>query len=100
MQKADWKKVTVGPKTTLSETIARFDASALQVALVADDTGRLLGVVTDGDIRRAILRGVTLESPITMVMNPHPKTLRAGATRDEILGLMRLECLDFFLEGV
>ena len=90
MKEPDWKQVTVLPDTPLAETIARVDASALQVALVADSAGRLIGVVTDGDVRRAILRGVTLDSPTSAVMSLHPKTLRVGASRDEILAFMRL----------
>lgn len=46
------------------------DISGLSMALFAvDDTGRLLGTVTGGDIRRALLRGVSLEMPVTEAMN-------------------------------
>jgi dTDP-glucose pyrophosphorylase len=90
MNKPNWRQVTVRIETPLADTIARVDASALQVALVADETGKLMGVVTDGDIRRAILRGVTLDSPTSTVMNPHPKTLRVGSSREVILAFMRL----------
>jgi dTDP-glucose pyrophosphorylase len=90
---ANWEQVVVQPNTRLAETIARVDASALQIALVAEPSGRLVGVVTDGDIRRAILRGATLDSPIETVMNPQPKTLKAGVTREELLAYMRLHVL-------
>src|SRR6185436_18789288 len=90
---ANWQQVVVKPETRLAETIARVDASALQIALVVEGSGRLVGVVTDGDIRRAILRGATLEAPIESVMNPQPKVLRTGATREEILAYMRLHVL-------
>jgi dTDP-glucose pyrophosphorylase len=90
MNRANWRQVMVRGDTPLKDTIARVDASALQVALVGDDAGKLVGVVTDGDIRRAILRGVTLDTPTSAVMNPHPKTLRAGASREVVLAFMRL----------
>lgn len=90
---ANWRQVVVQPETRLAETIASVDASALQIALVVDAPGRLVGVVTDGDIRRAILRGATLEAPIRTVMNPQPKTIRTGATREELLAFMRLHVL-------
>lgn len=90
MNKRNWRQVTVSAETPLADTIARVDASALQVALVADETEKLVGVVTDGDIRRAILRGVTLDSPTSTVMNPHPKTLRVGVSREVILAFMRV----------
>src|SRR6185436_13079951 len=90
MNKTNWRQALVGVDTPLKDTIERMDASALQVALVSDKADKLIGVVTDGDIRRALLRGVTLESPTSAVMNPQPKTLRTGATREVILAFMRL----------
>jgi len=46
--------------------------------VVADD-GRLVGLVTDGDIRRGFLRGVTIEGRIADLMNPHPVTARPAS---------------------
>ena len=89
MNNTNWRQVLVGGETPLKDTIERMDASALQVALVGDKAEKLIGVVTDGDIRRALLRGVTLESPTSVVMNPQPKTLHAGAGREVILAFMR-----------
>lgn len=90
MNKTNWRQVLVTGETPLKDTIERMDASALQVALVGDSANKLIGVVTDGDIRRALLRGVTLESPTSAVMNPQPKTLRAGTSREVIMAFMRM----------
>ena len=59
------------------------------MGLVADEGRRLLGIVTDGDIRRAILRDCGLDTAIRDVMNPRPRSLRAGAARADVLELMR-----------
>ena len=85
----DWRDVVVRPAATLAETIERIDRSGLQVGLVVDEDRRLLGIVTDGDIRRAILRGCRLDAAIRDVMNPKPRTLRAGAVRADVLAFMR-----------
>jgi dTDP-glucose pyrophosphorylase len=85
----DWKQVAVGPKTPLREVIAAIDASSLQVALVLNDEGRLMGVLTDGDIRRAILRGDNLDTAIELVMNPQATCVPAGMPREEMLAMMR-----------
>ena len=90
MNNTSWRQVLVGGDTPLKDTIERMDASGLQIALVGDKAEKLIGVVTDGDIRRALLRGVTVESPTAAVMNPQPKTLRAGACREAILAFMRI----------
>lgn len=46
--------------------------------LVTDGAGRLLGTLTDGDVRRALLRGVALDDPVDAAMHTAPRTLRAG----------------------
>src|SRR5436190_2345233 len=85
----DWKKVVVAPTTSLGETIAIIDASSMQIALVLGENGRLDGVVTDGDVRRAILRGVALTSPTADVMNSKPLVLPAGTAKHDVLAFMR-----------
>jgi dTDP-glucose pyrophosphorylase len=66
---ADWHKTLVSPNNTLREVLAAIDAAELQVALVVDNHKKLLGVITDGDVRRGLLAGMTLESPASKVMN-------------------------------
>ena len=57
--------------------------------MVVDAAGRLAGIVTDGDVRRGLLRGVSLDGPVTDVMNAQPATAPAGIARDEALALMQ-----------
>ena len=86
---ATWKDVVVSRESPLAEAIARIDASALQVALVLNPDGTLEGVVTDGDIRRTILRGQGLQIPVSEVMNLNPTTIPLSAPRDQMLAVMR-----------
>lgn len=86
---ANWKDVIVLPETPLADAIAKVDASGLQVALVLAWDGQLLGVLTDGNVRRAILAGKSLQVPVSEVMNPHPTVMPASTPRDEMLALMR-----------
>src|SRR5208283_268252 len=85
----DWRDVAVKPATTVAETIERIDRLGLQVGLVVDTEHHLLGMVTDGDLRRAILRGCRLDAEIRKVMNAAPHTLPAGTNRAEVLAFMR-----------
>ncbi len=68
----EWNHITVTPHTTIREALLNLDQSSMQIVLVADASGRLLGTVTDGDLRRALLRGATLESPVQQAMNREP----------------------------
>lgn len=84
-----WRDVAVSPETTLGEAIARIDRSSQQGALVLAPNGTLAGILTDGDIRRAILRGSGLQTRVSDVMNPKPMAVPASTPRDELLALMR-----------
>jgi NDP-sugar pyrophosphorylase family protein len=64
-----------------------------QVALVTDLADRLLGIVTDGDVRKALLRGASLGAPIGENMNAAPLTGRAGLGRVEARELMRARAI-------
>lgn len=84
-----WRKAIVGTNAAVSDAIAAIENGGIQVALVLDGSNCLLGIVTDGDIRRGLLRGITLSSPATEVMNPKPVSVPATLSREERLHLMR-----------
>lgn len=88
-----WKDVVVSPETPLKDAIAKIDASRLQVALVLAHDDHLLGIVTDGDVRRAILAGKSLHVPVAEVMTSRPTSVSALTPRDELLALMRRRVL-------
>lgn len=70
-----------------------IDRGSAQIALVIDGERRLLGTVTDGDIRRALLRGEGFETPVEHVMHRKFRSLPAMADEGEALALMRRETL-------
>ncbi len=75
--------------TTIKETLQVLDNSALQIAFVVDAEKRLLGAVTDGDVRRSLLRGEGLSAPVETIMNVHPVVALQGTGRATLLRLMR-----------
>jgi dTDP-glucose pyrophosphorylase len=85
----NWRDVVLPAGSSLGDVLRRIDASGYQIALIVDSGSRLLGVVTDGDVRRAILRGVPLSSPVAEVMNTSPVTLPQGTSGREQLAAMR-----------
>jgi dTDP-glucose pyrophosphorylase len=70
--------LTVRPDASLLDTIAAISKGTKQIALVIDDAGCLLGTVTDGDVRRGLLRGLDMKAIVTEVMNPNPTTASLG----------------------
>lgn len=86
---SNWYNVVVGEDTPLADTLQRMDQSGLQIGLVVDAHGRLNGVVTDGDIRRALLHGRGIAASTGEVMNGTPLALPTGTSRQDILTFMR-----------
>lgn len=84
----DWKKILVSPEETIRSVLRTIDQQAFKLALVVDEQNRLLGTVSDGDIRRAILKGASLEDFVSSVMYLSPATADVGMTRESILALM------------
>lgn len=83
-----WEKIQVLPECTLFQALGIIDAEGLRAVLVTDRQNKLLGVATDGDIRRGILNGFSLESSVCKIMNNEPTTVSQSTSREEVLRLM------------
>lgn len=95
----DVGRLVVPPTASIRDAMLRIDADPAGVALVADGTGRLVGVVTDGGIRRAMLAdlGLDLDAPVAELLKqeaqqddgiPRPLTAPVGTDDTELLRLM------------
>ena len=74
---------------TLSQAIAEIDAKRLGVTLVVDRRGSLKGIITDGDLRRALRKwGDIQDRKVKEVMTPKPRHIGPGALASQTLELM------------
>jgi dTDP-glucose pyrophosphorylase/CBS domain-containing protein len=85
----DWKKILIGPETTILQAVHVLNEGNFLIALVVDAEGKLLGTVTDGDVRRGLLRNVKLLRPVTEIMGKSPVTAPLGAADALKLDLLR-----------
>ncbi|PKQ33377.1 MAG: alcohol dehydrogenase [Actinobacteria bacterium HGW-Actinobacteria-11] len=76
--------LSVYPGTSIRDALFQLDRSRRQVVFVEDATGRLVGAVSDGDIRRGLLAGASLEDRVDRVMNTNPATVPPTATQDAV----------------
>jgi dTDP-glucose pyrophosphorylase len=70
------KSVTVLEGASILEAIRAIDGGGMQIAVVIDGEGLLKGVVTDGDVRRGLLRGLTPDAPLSEIINRKPMVIR------------------------
>lgn len=90
-----WRKLAFSEGVTVSELIGFFEAHGLQAALVLDSEGRVCGTVSDGDIRRSLYRGVSLDVSISEIMCKNPVVVPPGALEDDVISLMEERALMF-----
>ncbi len=89
----EWEKAIIRPDTVVREAMRIIDNTAMQIALVIDQESRLVGVITDGDIRRGLLKGVSMDEPVILIMNRNFTSVGLNASKEEILRLMKLKVL-------
>jgi dTDP-glucose pyrophosphorylase len=68
----DFSELVIQKSETIRTAIERINATPHLIQIVVDSHGRAVGMVTDGDVRRALVAGETLESPVTKCMHPDP----------------------------
>ena len=84
-------KLTVNEDESVKTTMRAIDNGALGIAFMVNEDGEFMGLVTDGDVRGAILRGVRIESPVREIMNTKPVILTDKMTEEELLTLQNRE---------
>jgi len=84
-----WQSALVGPDVSLREALEIVDSAGTQLAVVVDANRRLLGTVSDGDARRALLGGLGMGDSVLKVMHTGATTVAESASPQEILAAMR-----------
>lgn len=80
----------VTTSTSLRETIFSISGSRLGMTAVVDDNKDLLGIITDGDLRRMLEKNTSLEGIVAGdIMTPHPRTITPEALAAEALDVLR-----------
>lgn len=84
----NWKNILVLSSESIKNALKVIDQESLRVALVVDKDHKLLGTVTDGDIRRALIQGKLLDAPVSDVMCSEPTTANINSTRNQLISIM------------
>src|SRR5690606_15710198 len=83
-----WESALVNPDDNLERAIQVLDRESLRVALVVDNNKRLLGTLTDGDVRRALIKHLPLSTPVKDVMCTRPSVARRDWSPARMLSWM------------
>jgi len=81
------EKLKLTETSTIKKALQIIDMGAVKFAIVVDKDDTLLGTLTDGDIRRAFLAGMTLEDTIETIYFKEPTVVTANHTKEEIISI-------------
>jgi dTDP-glucose pyrophosphorylase len=83
-----WRKTLLSPDASIRDAIELLIDSSLRIALITDSSGRLVGTITDGDIRRGLLKGLSISSQIAEIVNTKPIVVPQSFSRESVLKIM------------
>lgn len=84
----NWQLSILKPDATIEQAIRNLDQIAIKIVLVTNADDELEGTITDGDIRRGLLKGLDLNSPISSVIHRNALVVPPEMGRDMVLQLM------------
>ena len=84
----NWRFLILRKNEKILKCIEVLNAYQLKIVIVVDEFGRLIGSVTDGDVRRGILRGIQLEDDLSKIVNESPKFVNSSCSIPDVIHLM------------
>jgi dTDP-glucose pyrophosphorylase len=84
-----WEKALLPVNSNLQQAITKLDDTTFQIAIVVTPDRILFGTITDGDIRRGLLRGMGMDDPVEPIINREPLVVPPELGRDSVLQLMQ-----------
>ena len=83
-----WRQTIILPSTTIEHAIHTLNKTSLKIIIVVDEMGVMQGTITDGDIRRGILKGLDLNAPVTNIIHHNGLVVPPELGREIVLQLM------------
>lgn len=83
-----WRQAILPVDVTIQQAIRNLDQVAIKIVLVVNDAGELQGTISDGDIRRGLLRGLDLNSPVSSIVHRDALLVPRGMARETVVQLM------------
>ena len=88
-KKKDWRKTLVFKDQNIEDVLTSLTSSGLQIVLVVNKSRKLVGTITDGDLRKFILKKFDLKIKAKLLMNKKPVFAKKSLERSKILDLMK-----------
>lgn len=81
------EKIKLSKNATIKQALKVISDGSYQIAVVVDKKDKLLGILTDGHIRRGFLKGLSINSSVNSIIFRNPITAKKTDTRDKLLNI-------------
>ncbi len=85
-----WIQSILPSTSSVGHAVRNLNEFGIKIVMIVNDSGRLMGTISDGDIRRGLLKGFDLNSPITSILSVNPLVVRPDMDRNMVLQLMQV----------
>lgn len=82
--KKQWRKSILNLSSNINDVVKSLEKTSIQAVIIVDNDKRVIGIITDGDLRRAFLTGCTLEDSIESHINYNPIKVRHNEPQKDI----------------
>ncbi len=89
IEAVNWQRAVISEHASFKEAFQNLNDVAIRLCICASDDGGLAGLITDGDLRRGLLKGLSMEDSITEVINRNPLVVPEGTEWITVRALMR-----------
>jgi dTDP-glucose pyrophosphorylase len=83
-----WRQAILPANSTIQQAIHNLNKVAIKIVLVVNESGELQGTISDGDIRRGLLKGLDINSPIASIVHRNPLVVPPELGRKTVMQLM------------
>lgn len=90
----EFRKTFLKESSSIQEAVKVINEAPAKIALVIDNNEKLIGIVTDGDVRRGILQGYTLDESVSKIMNNDPKVATPTTPKSELSNILDSHDID------
>jgi dTDP-glucose pyrophosphorylase len=85
----NWERALVEQGTSLRDALVKIDAAGTQLAVIVDQHRKLMGTLSDGDVRRGLIKGLSLSDKVEQAMCSTPRSVAAGESRETVRSLLK-----------
>ncbi len=89
IEAVNWHRAVIAENATFQQAFQNLNDVAIKLCICAAEDGSLIGLVTDGDLRRGLLRGLSMDDSVSDVINRNPLVVPSNTDWTTVRALMR-----------